>query len=68
MPKLKTLKKPSKSVTKSLKAHVPFKSKDLSDAVLVIDALLECIRTNDLSSFREVLAAHLMTVNKMELS
>lgn len=68
MPKAKTLKKPSKSATKSLKAHVPFKSKDLANAALVIDSLLECIKTNDLSSFREVLAAHLMTVNKMELA
>lgn len=64
MPKAKT----SKSVTKSLKVHVPFKSRDLSDANLVIESLLECIKTNDLDSFREVLAAHLMTVNKMELA
>ena len=51
-----------------MKVHAPFKSKDLEDANMVIESLLECIKTNDLESFREVLAAHLMTVNKMELA
>ena len=68
MPRVKTSKKLSKSGTKSLKVHAPFKSKDLQDSSVVIEVLLECIRINDLDSFREVLAAHLMTVNKMELA
>ena len=68
MPKAKISKKRSKSGTRSLKEHVPFKSKELGDAKLVIESLLECIRINDLDSFREILAAHLMTVNKVELA
>ena len=68
MPKPKTSRKQSKSGTKSLRVHVPFKSRELQDSQMVIETLLECIRINDLSSFREVLAAHLMTVNKMKLA
>ncbi len=68
MPKAKTSKKQSKSGTKSLKVHAPFKSRDLENANMVVESLLECIKINDLDSFREVLAAHLMTVNKMELA
>jgi DNA-binding phage protein len=51
-----------------LKEHVPFKSEILKNANVVTEALLDCIRTNDLESFRELLAAHLLTVNKMELA
>lgn len=35
---------------------------------MVADTLLECIKTGDLETFREVLCAHLMTVNKMALA
>ena len=68
MPSPKTSRKQSRSGMKSLKVHVPFKSKELQDPQRVIETLLECIRINDLSSFREVLAAHLMTVNKLKLA
>lgn len=68
MAKTVTSKKQKKSATKSLKAYVPFKSKELSDAKLVIETLLDCIKTGDLKTFREVLVAHLMTVNKMSLA
>ncbi len=34
----------------------------------MINTLLECIRNGDLLSFRDVLVAHLMTVNKMNLA
>lgn len=68
MAKIATLKKQKKSATKSLKVHVPFKSKILKDSEVVADTLLECIKTGDLESFREVLFAHLMTVNKMALA
>jgi DNA-binding phage protein len=68
MDKAATSKKPKKSGTKSLKAHVPFTSKELKDAKLVIETLLECIRSGDVESFREVLTAHLMTVNKAGLA
>ena len=55
-------------MTKSLKAYVPFASKELKDAKLVSEALLECIKSGDLESFREVLVSHLMTANKMAIA
>jgi DNA-binding phage protein len=64
MAKAETSKKQKKSGTKSLKAYAPFKSQELKDPHLVADVLLDCIKTGDIASFREVLAAHLMTVNK----
>lgn len=64
MAKTATSKKQKKLGTKSLKAHVPFKSPELKDVDLVVDTLLDCIKTGDIESFREVLTAHLMTVNK----
>ena len=68
MAKIATSKKQKKSATKSLKVHVPFKSKILKDSEVVADTLLECIKTGDLDSFREVLFAHLLTVNKVALA
>ena len=68
MRKTATSKKQKKSGTKSLKVHEPFTSKELSDAHLVAETLLECIKTGDVESFREVLTAHLMTVNKMKFA
>jgi len=68
MRKAATSTKRKKSAMKSLKVHVPFKSETLKDAKLVTEALLDCIRTDDLDSFRELLVAHLMTVNKAELA
>lgn len=51
-----------------MKVHAPFKSKILKDSEVIADTLLECIKTGDLESFREVLFAHLMTVNKVALA
>jgi DNA-binding phage protein len=51
-----------------LQAHIPFKSKELKNAQKVIEALLECIRVGDADSFRDVLTAHLMTINKMAIA
>lgn len=64
MGKAKTSKKQKKSETKSLKVYVPFKSQELKDSHLVAETLLECIKTGDIESFREVLTSHLLTVNK----
>ena len=64
MGKVGILKKQKKSVKKSLKVHEPFSSKELKSAELVIETLLDCIRSGDIDTFREVLTAHLMTVNK----
>jgi len=61
-------KKQKKSVTKFLKEHVPFTSKELQDQHNVGEVLLDCIRIGDLDSFRDVLTAHLSTVNKVELA
>lgn len=68
MPSKKISTRQKKSETKSLKVHVPFKSDILNDSQVVTEALLDCIRTGDLDSFRELLAAHLMTVNKVEIA
>lgn len=68
MAKAATSKRQKKSRTKSLKAHEPFTSKELKNAQLVIETLLDCIRTGDIESFREVLTAHLMTVNKTKVA
>ena len=68
MAKTVTSKEHKKLGTKSLKAHAPFKSKELKDVELVIDTLLECIKTGDIETFREVLMAHLVTVNKVKLA
>lgn len=51
-----------------MKAHAPFKSKELKDASIVSEALLDCIKYGDVDSFREVLAAHLASVNKVEFA
>ena len=48
--------------------HVPFSSPELKNPKLVADSLLECIKTGDLDSFRDVLASYLMTANKVRLA
>ena len=68
MGKTVTLKKQKKSEKKSLTEHVPFKSKILKDSSVIAEALLDCIKSGDLLTFRELLYAHLMTVNKVELA
>lgn len=68
MRKIVTLKKRRKSGRKSLTVHEAFTSKELKNSKLVSDTLLACIKTGDLDSFREVLTAHLMTVNKVKVA
>ncbi len=68
MAKIATSKKRKVSATRSLKAHEPFTSKELKDSKLVSEALLDCIKSGDLDSFREVLTSHLMMVNKVDLA
>ena len=68
MRKTGTSEKRKKSATKLLKAHEPFASMELKDSPLVAETLLDCIRTGDLDSFRDVLIAHLMTVNKVMIA
>lgn len=68
MGKVVTSKKQKKFVKKSLMAHAPFSSKELKNSKLVVDTLLDCIRSGDTESFREVLVANLMTVNKTDFA
>ncbi|MBX2987047.1 MAG: hypothetical protein KF802_04035 [Bdellovibrionaceae bacterium] len=68
MAKAGTSKKQKKSGKKSLLVYEPFTSKELKNSALVAETLLDCIKTNDMSAFREVLIAHLMTVNKSEVA
>ena len=68
MAKIVTLKKLKKSGTKSLKEYVPFSSPELKNPKLVSETLLECIRTGDLESFRDVLISYLMSANKTSLA
>jgi DNA-binding phage protein len=68
MRKVATSAKQKKSGTKSLRVHEPFASPELKDSRGVAETLLECIRSGDLGSFREVLTAHLMTVNKVAIA
>ena len=68
MAKVMTLKKRKKLGKKSLTEHVPFSSPELKNPKLVSETLLECIKTGDLDSFRDVLTAHLVTANKARLA
>ena len=68
MAKTVTSKKRSVSAKKSLRVHVPFKNPELKNAKLVADILIDCLRENDIESFREVLIAHLMTANKVAIA
>ena len=51
-----------------MREHEPFKSELLKAPEVVMEALLDCIRWGDMESFREVLAAHLETVNKADFA
>ncbi len=68
MAKTATSKKRKESGTKSLKAHVAFSSPELKNPKLVSEALLDCIRTGDLDSFRDVLAIYIMRANKAQFA
>ena len=68
MRKTVTSKKQKNLEMKSLKEHVPFTSKELRDPELVAETLLGCIKSGELDSFRDVLVAHLATVNKLAIA
>ena len=68
MSKPATSRKRKESETKSLKEHAPFASPELKNPKLVSETLLECIRTGDLNSFRDLLTSYLMTANKVQLA
>ncbi len=68
MAKIAILKKPSKSKTRLLTEHIPFSSPELRNPKLISEVLLECIRTGDLESFRDVLVSHIKTTGKTNLA
>src|SRR4051794_18502782 len=53
---------------KTLVEQIPFLNSDLKSSKIVSETLLECIRTGELEAFREVLAFHIMSTNKLQLS
>lgn len=71
MGKVKISSKRKKSLAKSkvpiLIAHDPY-DKRLADVHLIKTAVLECLIDGDLESVRDLLIAHLNTVNKLNLS
>lgn len=68
MVRKKTSNGRKRSAKKLLTEHIPFKSRELKNRKNVAKALIECILHQDTNSFREVLIAHLMTVNKSQFS
>lgn len=48
--------------------HKPQKSAELRSIKWVSEALVQCLETGDMAAFREVLAAHILTVNKSKLA
>lgn len=71
MGKVKILKKQKKSLTKLkspiLVTHDPF-SKELVDPKIIKQAVLQALIDGDLEAVRDVLIAHLQTVNKSNLA
>lgn len=71
MGKIKTSKKQKSSLTKSktprLIAHNPF-AKELADPKVIKQAVLQALVDGDLEAVRDVLIAHLQTINKSSLA
>ncbi len=71
MGKVKTSKKQKKSLIKSkvplLFEHDPY-SKELADPKLIKLTILQALMDSDLEAVRDVLVAHLQTVNKSNLA
>ena len=65
MGKLKTSEK-RKSSSLKLTPHDP--SRTLKDPQAVLETLFVCLVQNDIEAFRDVLIAHLRTVNKTRLA
>jgi DNA-binding phage protein len=63
-----TASKKQKNAPKKPVTYAPMKSPELKNSRLVSETLLECIRTGDLDVFRDVLASHIMSTNKLQLS
>ncbi len=57
-----------KSSKPTLIPHRPHSSSELKTLKAVSEALVDCLSTGDLDTFREVLAAHILTMNKSRLA
>ncbi len=68
MAKIATSKKQKSPEKKPLITHVQVEGSELKNSKLVSETLLECVRTGDLDSFRDVLATHIMSSNKVHLA
>ena len=68
MPKTKISDEQKVSETKYLKEHEPFSNPDLKNSDFVAEVLLDCIKSGELDSFRDVLTSYLSSINKTELA
>ncbi len=68
MAKAKISKRRKKSAKNLLRVYEPFTSKELANSSLVVEILLDCIKTDDLDTFRQVLFSHLLTTNKTNIA
>ncbi len=68
MAKKKTSRRHKDSNKITFEKLVPFNDPEFKDSKLVFEALVNCLKENDLESFRGILFVHIMTVNKMDLA
>ena len=64
-------KQPKRTLKKPLSSQIPFavlKNAEPKNSKLVSQTLLECIRIGDVDSFREALASHIVSSNKLRLA
>lgn len=66
--KSKTKKKKTTKKEIVLIEHEAHTSKLMMDSKLVLDVLFDCLKENDLETFRDVLISHIKTVNKAAFS
>ncbi len=67
MDKAKTSKKPKVSSKKLLKEYKP-ETALLLNKKLVAETLVECLLTNDIDTFQDVLVSHLRALSKTDLA
>ena len=68
MAKKTSTKQPLKLEKKPLAADIQVKISELKNSKLVSETLLECIRNGDVDSFRDALASHIVSSNKLRLA
>ena len=68
MAKITTSAKQKGSRKKPTSAQASSAGPELNNSKLVSETLLECVQSGDLDSFRDVLATHIMSSNKVHLA